>query len=110
MPAELAARAVPTTTITYVREDASGLKPDTLFCYDLELPADFVPRPHDGEVERFLLLPLRELVAAVRDSARCKPNCALVWIDFFLRHGALDAELSPAARADLAARLCAPLP
>ena len=27
-----------------------GLKPDVLFCYDLELPGDFVPRPQDGEV------------------------------------------------------------
>jgi len=110
MPADLAIRAVPASTITYVREDDSGLKPDTLFCYDLEVPADFVPQPHDGEVERFLLLPLAELITAVRDSARCKPNCALVWIDFFLRHGALDGELPAAARADLAARLRVQLP
>ncbi len=27
-----------------------GLKPDVLFCYDLELPGDFVPVPDDGEV------------------------------------------------------------
>lgn len=27
-----------------------GLKPDVLFCYDLELPRDFVPTPLDGEV------------------------------------------------------------
>lgn len=27
-----------------------GLKPDVLFCYDLQLPADFVPKPQDGEV------------------------------------------------------------
>lgn len=110
MSPELAARANATATITYVREDESGLKPDTLFCYDLEVPADFTPRPHDGEVESFQLLPLRDIAAAVRDTERCKPNCALVWIDFLLRHGALDSELGATERAALANSLHVPLP
>ncbi len=109
IPAGLAERAVAVDTITYVRATPNGLAPDTLFCFDLELPAEFEPQPRDGEVERFLLLPLQELVEAVRDSDCCKPNCALVWISFFLRHGALQS-LSERARRQLRAQLSAPLP
>ena len=36
--------------MSYVSLLPEGLKPDVLFCYDLELPADFQPRPQDGEV------------------------------------------------------------
>ncbi len=50
MPAELAAAAVPAGLVSYVSLQPEGLKPDVLFVYDLELPADFVPSPQDGEV------------------------------------------------------------
>ncbi|MGE3171284.1 MAG: NUDIX domain-containing protein [Planctomycetota bacterium] len=110
IPASLAAHAIEVATLTYVRADDSGLKPDTLFCYDLELPADFTPRPNDAEVERFVRMPRSELATAVRDREVCKPNCALVWIDFLLRHGALDAELPADERAALQRALRAPLP
>lgn len=110
IPAAIARRATPVGKITYVREDATGLKPDTLFCYDLELPDDFEPAPHDGEVECFLCVPVAELARIVRDEPRCKPNCALVWIDFLLRHGALDDQ-GPSMRRDALRRsLSAPLP
>jgi isopentenyldiphosphate isomerase len=110
IPATIARRAAPVGKITYVREDATGLKPDTLFCYDLELTDDFEPAPHDGEVERFLCVPVAELARIVRDEPRCKPNCALVWIDFLLRHGALDDQ-GPSMRRDALRRsLSAPLP
>jgi len=110
IPAPLAARALPVGCITYVRAGPEGLKPDTLFCYDLDLPPDFTPVPHDGEVERFFLLPVRAVADVVRDQRRFKPNCNLVLIDFFLRHGVLDAELPADARAKLARALRAPLP
>lgn len=110
IPREIAVRAVPTATITYVREDATGLKPDTLFCHDLELPPDFEPRPRDGEVERFLCIPAAELAHTVREQARCKPNCSLVWIEFLLRHGELDGDTTAADRTELRRRLRAPLP
>ena len=35
---------------TATRSQAGRLKRDVLFVYDLELPADFVPTPVDGEV------------------------------------------------------------
>jgi isopentenyldiphosphate isomerase len=110
MPADLAAQATQTSTLTYVREDDAGLKPDTLFCFDLELPLHFVPQPNDGEVEEFLLLPIEEIAAVVRDTQRCKPNCNLVWIDFCMRHGVLDGELTQDQQQRLAAALRSPLP
>ena len=110
IPAALARLAVPTSTIRYLREDESGLKPDTLHCFDLALPADFTPRPVDGEVEQFLLLPAREVAEVVRDTQRCKPNCNLVWIDFFLRHHVLDGELSQSEQAELYRQLTPLLP
>lgn len=112
MPRELAAAARRTGEIRYLATDLrdGGLKPDTLVCFDLEVPADFVPRPGDGEVERFELLPARAIVAAVRDTDVVKPNCRLVWLDWFLRHGVLDDELDAPQRERLAAALRPELP
>ncbi len=110
IPAEVANLAVATSPITYVQEDATGLKPDTLFCYDLELTNGFEPAPNDGEVERFLCVPANELAQVVRDEPRCKPNCALVWIDFLLRHGVVEGEVAPFRRDALRRSLEAPLP
>jgi len=78
--------------VSYVAETGKGLKPDTLFCYDLELPRSFEPRCTDGEVETFMLLPVEEVAATVRSSDDFKPNCNLVIIDFLVRHGIIDSE------------------
>jgi isopentenyldiphosphate isomerase len=95
IPAELAGRAIPVGAITYRHELEAGLKPDEMFCYDLELPEDFVPTPNDGEVHAFHLLPVAEVMALVRNTDRFKFNCALVLIDFFIRHGLLDPDTEP---------------
>lgn len=87
LPPELARQARPVGIIHYVMEKKSGLKPDYLFTYDLELDEDFIPRNTDGEVERFELWPLDEVAASVRDSDDWKFNVNLVVIDFLIRHG-----------------------
>ena len=87
IPAELAAKAVATGYISYRCETERGLKPDTMYCYDLELPDDFTPRCTDGEVEEFQLWPLERVAQQVRDSDDIKLNCNLVIIDFLIRHG-----------------------
>lgn len=87
LPPELALRAHPVGIIHYVMEKKSGLKPDYLFTFDLELDADFIPRNTDGEVERFELWPLERVAASVRDSDDWKFNVNLVVIDFLIRHG-----------------------
>ena len=89
IPAGLAARARPVGAVTYVVETARGLKPDTLYCYDLELPPDFVPRCTDGEVERFERWPLERVHETLLAGEAFKRNCNLVIIDFLIRHGIL---------------------
>lgn len=41
----------------------------------------------DGEVEYFELLPVSKVAEIIRTSRQYKPNCALVVIDFLIRHG-----------------------
>lgn len=105
IPEALAARAVGVGSIRYVQQDGLSLKPDHLDLFDLELPADFVPQPHDGEVERFVSLPVAEVAASLRGDGLWKPNCALVALDFLLRRGELDRELTGDERLDLWHRL-----
>lgn len=87
IPAELAARAHATGHISYRCETERGLKPDTMYCYDLELPEDFIPRCTDGEVEEFYLWPLKRVAQQVHDTDDVKHNCNLVITDFLIRHG-----------------------
>lgn len=87
IPEELARRAVSTGALTYVAESSRGLKPDTLYCYDLELPADFVPSCTDGEVEKFELWSVQRVMEVMTSAPSFKLNCNLVLIDFFIRHG-----------------------
>lgn len=89
IPHELAQRILPVGTISYMMETEAGLKLDTMFNFDLELPADFAPVNNDGEVESFMLMPLAEVAAIVRESFEFKFNCNLVIIDFLIRHGYL---------------------
>lgn len=110
IPAELAARAVPVGSVRYCMENERGLKPDEMFCYDLLLPYDFVPRAVDGEVERFVLLPLEEVRALVRDTRRIKPNCNLVILDFLLRHGEIEGSVETCDAMRAALRPALPLP
>jgi 8-oxo-dGTP pyrophosphatase MutT (NUDIX family) len=87
MAAELADRAVAVGAVTYCRDSERGLKPDVMYCYDLELPEDFVPRCTDGEVETFYRLPVAEVRDLVSETDEFKLNCNLVIVDFLIRHG-----------------------
>lgn len=90
--AELARKAVPVGAVRYLMESEAGLKPDTLFLYDLELDPGFVPTNTDGEVERFELWPLDRVAESVRTTRDWKFNVNLVVIDFLVRHGWLKPE------------------
>jgi hypothetical protein len=87
IPPPLAAQARPVGAVTYTCEVEGGLRPDVLFCYDLELPADFVPHNTDGEVAAFFLWPVEKVMHVVASTREFKFNCNLVAIDFFIRHG-----------------------
>lgn len=92
VPEALARKAVPVGVISYNRVAPRGFRRDVLYCYDLELPEDFVPCNTDGEVEEFMLLPLQDVAAIVRETDEFKLNCNLVVIDFLIRHGWLDPQ------------------
>jgi len=87
IPPALAARAVPVGAVTYTCETEQGLRPDVLFCYDLQLPEDFQPLNSDGEVAKFHLWPVERVMHVVASTREFKFNCNLVAIDFFIRHG-----------------------
>ena len=83
----LALTARPTGSVSYKSERMRGVRNDTLFIFDLELPESFTPRNTDGEVSAFYLMPLADVAAIIRDTDRFKFNCNLVIIDFLLRQG-----------------------
>ncbi len=95
IPRELAVSARPVGALSYCHQAGDTLKPDQIFCYDLELPGDFTPVNQDGEVERFELWPIADVAARVRETADFKFNCNLVIMDFLIRHGVLTPENEP---------------
>jgi len=95
VPEALARTAKPVGLITYVREDEWGLRPDVMFCFDLDVPQDFIPRNTDGEITEFYLMPVEKVAALVRDTLDFKLNVNLVIIDFLVRHGFLTPDTEP---------------
>ncbi|HEY4164020.1 MAG TPA: DUF4743 domain-containing protein, partial [Dongiaceae bacterium] len=94
---ELARRARPVGAIRYRMELDGYLRDDTLFAYDLELPApgspgDFVPHNHDGEIADFRLMTLDEVERILAETEDFKFNVALVVIDFMIRMGHIAPE------------------
>jgi Domain of unknown function (DUF4743) len=92
IPMEIAGRAKAVGAISYALETTVGFRPDIIFNFDLELPEHFTPVNTDGEVEAFYLWPMEQVVETVRDSDAFKFNCALVVIDFLVRHGYVAAD------------------
>jgi 8-oxo-dGTP pyrophosphatase MutT (NUDIX family) len=92
MPGPLIRRAVPVGAVTYCMETELGIRDDVLFVYDLETPADFVPRNSDGEIVHFELMPAEIVLEQIRSTDDFKFNVNLVILDFALRHGLLEVE------------------
>ena len=92
IPKELARRARPAGAIAYRMELNGHLRDDTLFVYDLELPRDFTPENHDGEIAMFALMPLDEIEHILATTEAFKFNVGLVVIDFMMRMGHLTPE------------------
>lgn len=95
VPRALALTARAAGAISYCLEDDWGLKPEVMFCFDLDLPADFTPRNTDGEVDRFELMDVVAVAKRVRDTDDFKYNVNLVITDFLVRHGILTPEDEP---------------
>ncbi|KAI9758212.1 MAG: hypothetical protein M1815_004413 [Lichina confinis] len=88
-----------TVTYFYARDERAGgetglLQPECQYVFDLELGADVIPKENDNEVESFRLCTLKEVQDALaRDEF--KPNCAMVMLDFLIRHGILTPDNEP---------------
>lgn len=91
-------RAVGTVTYLHIRDERAGgetglLQPECQFVYDLDLTdaGDVELKPSDDEVEGFELMEIEKIKEAM-GRGEFKPNCAVVLLDFFVRHGILTAE------------------
>lgn len=87
VPESLARNAKAVGLVSYAMNYHGCCKRDVLFCYDLELPEDFVPTPDDGEVESFKRYKISEVLEIMATTTDFKDNCCLVIIDFAVRHG-----------------------
>ncbi|WEW57709.1 Nudix hydrolase superfamily protein [Emydomyces testavorans] len=90
------AKCVGCVTYTYIRDARAGgetglLQPECEYVYDLEVDSSVVPTPCDAEVEGFRLYTVDETKAALANG-EFKPNCAIVLIDFFIRHNVITPE------------------
>lgn len=102
------AKSVGAVTYFHVRDERAGgetglLMPECQFVYDLDLTSErhaadgklaeseVTPKPEDGEVESFELMSVEKVKEAMR-KGEFKPNCAVVLLDFFVRHGLVTAE------------------
>ena len=87
MPEALAARASAQGHIAYRMDWPAGARDDVLYIYDLDVPADFVPRGIDGEIVEFEAMDAAAVLDRVEHTDDFKFNVNLVIIDFALRHG-----------------------
>jgi len=92
IPFELARQMRTSGAITYVSETDEGIRPDVIFNFDLQLPRHFDPVNADGEVDEFYLWDLGKIHDIIAGGQRFKTNCALVVIDFLIRHGHIGAD------------------
>lgn len=86
---DIAQKARAAGSLRYKTDMMKGVRNDSLFVFDLEMPEGLAPRNTDGEVESFTLAPAAEVAELIAATDRFKFNCNLVTIDFLLRHGAI---------------------
>lgn len=94
IPQELAKAASSAGCVSYFFEDERGLFPEVQFVWDLKLPRDFQPINSDGEVGEFYCWPMAKVKAKIA-TEEFKPNCALVVLDFMVRHGFVTPDSEP---------------
>lgn len=101
LPRDVAEKARPCGTLTYfhVRDPRAGgetglCQPECQYIYDLELPTDVIPKPGDDEAVDFRLLSVKEVQDALA-GGKFKPNCALLLLEFLVRHSIITPETEP---------------
>lgn len=91
------AKACGTVSYFHIRDPRAGgesglFQPECQYVYDLELPESIIPKPDDNEAEDFRLLSIAQVQEAMA-AGQFKPNCAVILVDFFIRHGILAPEI-----------------
>ncbi|KAK1151449.1 hypothetical protein AOXY_G32689 [Acipenser oxyrinchus oxyrinchus] len=94
IPECIAAAARPVGTVSYTYEDGEGVFAECQFVFDLEVSSDFSPSVGDGEVHQFYLWPIEKVKDALV-TEEFKQNCALVVLDFLIRHSYLHPDTEP---------------
>jgi hypothetical protein len=89
IPRSLLSHAISASAVSYRMETNLGIRDDVMFVYDLEMPADFVPKNRDGEIVHFELMPASAVLERIRTTSDFKFNVNLVILDFAVRHGLL---------------------
>ena len=88
IPATLARTAQSAGYVSYIDVDErKRLKRDTLFCFDLEIPSEFIPSPLDGEVQSFELQDVSWIINKLCEGGEFgfKSNINLTMLDFLVR-------------------------
>ena len=90
------AKACGTVSYFHVRDGHAGgeaglLQPECQHVFDMEVGSNIKPKPNDNEVQFFYLWTVDDVKRHLA-MGEFKPNCALVLLDFFVRHGILTAE------------------
>lgn len=92
LPPDLTRLARSSGAVAYGFEDAGGLHDEINFLFDLPLPADFVPRNSDGEVEEFFLWPAARVIRELAETDHFAYDAALGFSDFLVRQGCITPE------------------
>ncbi|GGP18067.1 NUDIX hydrolase [Silvimonas iriomotensis] len=82
VPAALASQVVAAGQLRSTRNETDGTHDEILYCFDLQLPQDFIPHNTDGEVAGFIATSVPETVSRL---AELTWDAALVTADFLLR-------------------------
>lgn len=73
------------TPFNYLTEYNKTIRDESIFIFDLPIPQKFQPQINDGEVEAFHSLSPKEVMLALLDGEKFKPNSGLVTFHFLLR-------------------------
>lgn len=98
-PSVVQAHAKPCGAVSYYfRTEKGYLQPEVQYVYDMLIPRglenEIIPRPQDGEVDSFKLETIDSVIEKMHGGL-FKPNCALVLLDFLIRHGHITPENEP---------------
>lgn len=71
------------------------MNPGILYTYDLDVPSSGVEfQAVEGDISKFHLMGLSDVLKALHQGD-FKPSCAMVMLDFLIRHGLITAENEP---------------